>query len=193
MHIKQYSSNGEDVELEVVSGELLFIDPLYWDDIRVDRQLLETLPIATGLPFVRQLNAAFFPYGGELLLGYQRVEPTEGIFRLPISHIRSYGSNDEEWEQQLLATNTTAFSLDSGGLLIIDLANFWPLLDLLDFDALDEASEGDFAAYQQHVNQTIGNCGWAYAHTPSIGNGFDFVGSGSYFLGKPDAMPTFTS
>ncbi|MBG8556216.1 hypothetical protein [Hymenobacter guriensis] len=191
--MNQHASNGEDIEMEVVSGELLFIDPLYWDDIRAEHQLLDTLPTNAGsAAFVHKLNTTFFPYGGNIL-GHEKVPSWNSVFKLPIRRIRSYDTNDEYFEQQLLATNTTVFGLDSGSLLILDLANFYPLLQLLEADELFEASTADFSLYQAHINQALGNRGWAYVQSPGLDNGFDFIGSGSYFLEKLTGMPNFTS
>lgn len=181
--MQQYSSKGTPVEIALLSGHLLFIDPLYLDDIREECGLSKpSVREENYREFLQALEVEFFPYGGGALLGYLNTRQQQGTFALDINGIKDFDSSNPAKEQAASTKQITAFALDSGSLLVMDLSNFSMLLSALNFDDLVNASEGDFQLYQEKINAVLGNKGWAYIESPGIGSGFDLIGSGSYYL-----------
>lgn len=182
--MQQYSEQGTPAELEILSGHILFIDPLYLENIREDYDSVVPLPSVTTSPeFVQALEERFFPYGGGSLLGYLNAGVNNSTFKLNIKSLVFNDFQDAEKEQLLIQKKITGFSTDFGAFLLMDLSNFFKLLNLTRVEDLIDASEaGELQLYIDRINSSIGNKGWAYVSNPGIGNGFDFEGSGSFFV-----------
>ncbi|RSK50862.1 hypothetical protein [Hymenobacter rigui] len=181
--MQQYSCNGEPIELEILTGHLLFIDPLYLENIREESGNMG-FDNATEDPaaFLQLLENEFFPYGGGCLLGFKNVFKSAGPFRLSVEQIQRIDGTNSTLEQLSVEKKITAFSSDFGACVILDLVNFSALLQLLTIEDIIDATESDFPLYQERINRAIGNKGWAYIQNPGIENGFGFAGSGSYIV-----------
>lgn len=187
--MQQYSHEGTPIKLETLSGHLLFIDPLYLDDIKdhPDRLLFQHHE-ANPASFIQRLEEQYFPYGGGTLLGYRNVK-ANSTFYLAIDSIIHFDHADTAAVKQAIAKTTTVFGSDFGAILIMDMSNFDQLVALLTSDDLVDATESNFAVYTHQINTRIGNCGWAYIQNPGTGAGVDFIGSGAYCIPHPTHLP----
>ncbi|SHI35806.1 hypothetical protein SAMN02745146_0637 [Hymenobacter daecheongensis DSM 21074] len=178
--MQQFSSQGTSAELQILSGHLLFIDPLYLDTIKDEYGQLQFDSLKESVDFVQMLEERFFPYGGANLLGYKYTDQRP-MFALAVQRIQFFDHDDEEQERLSIDKTITTFGTDSGSLLILDIRNFEALLDTVTGEDLSDA-EDDFQPYADRINQLIGNKGWAYIRCPGVDSGFDFIGSGSYHI-----------
>lgn len=179
--MQQFSSDGSPVEIELLSGSLLFIDPLYLQEIANHMPSVKSFPAGNKIHLVQQLEKEVFPYSGGRLLGYKEV--AGHTYTLHLSRLKRFDHTNKEKEQRSFRKEITAFASDSGSFLILDLANFDTLLKMLQYDDLTSAAlEGRFATYQEKVNDALGNKAWAYVLSPGIHSGFDFQGSGSFYV-----------
>ncbi|HEX8350128.1 MAG TPA: hypothetical protein VF598_09195, partial [Hymenobacter sp.] len=128
--MRQYSINGESVELEVLSGHLLFIDPLYLIDIRDSESKVSF--VDQSLEFVMMLEKNFFPYGGDDLLEYKKLDDKIKFFSLDISNVKYFDHNadDQRQTEKACRKDVIAFGVDSGSILIIDLINFNAMMNI---------------------------------------------------------------
>jgi hypothetical protein len=67
--MRQYSNDGSSIELELLSGHLMFIDPLYYQDIIDNADKLNGIPFEDKVQFIQKIEEHYFPYGGGLLVG----------------------------------------------------------------------------------------------------------------------------
>ena len=117
------------------------------------------------------------------MFGYLNAGMGNSTFKLRIESLVYNDFKDQEKEQLLIEKKITGFSTDFGAFLLMDLSNFFKPLELILVEDLIDASEaGEFQLYIDRINSSIGNKGWAYVSNPGIGNGFDFEGSGSFFV-----------
>ena len=181
--MRQSTNDGSPVELELISGELLFVDPLYYQKIKTDKSKIANWSKEDMLGFIKNLEEKIFPYGGGTLLGYKKVSHEDGLFRFDISAVQPFDEDDIELESLAVAKEITAFSTDSGTFLILDISNFDRMLDCISYDELIDATlEGELEAYFHLMNARIGNQGWAFVRSPGVNGDFHFQGSGSFIL-----------
>ncbi|NVO83927.1 hypothetical protein [Hymenobacter terrestris] len=179
--MQQYSSEGTPVELEILSGHLLFVDPLYLLDIRENVAALDMAEvIKSPIQFIQQLESAFFPYGGWVLLGYSKVSKSNDRLTIPVSCIHHFHSEVRAEVEAAVAKETPVFATDSGMCLVLDLGNFGLLSEALDIDSLLGHDKNAIVDYIERMNRLLGNRGWACIQNPGLGLGFDFAGSGLF-------------
>lgn len=183
--MKQFSNDGSSVELEIISGDILFVDPLYFQKIINQKGEARNLAKVDIVTFIKALEERVFPDGGGTLLGYKRAKPEGGTYLFDIRIVQQFDDEDNNLEELSADKEITAFATDSGTLLIMDMANFEKLLDCVTYDDLIEAAlEDKLEPYFHRVNTFVGNQGWAFVETPGIGSGFVFKGSGSFILAE---------
>jgi hypothetical protein len=181
--MNQYSSAGADVTIELCSGHLLFIDPLYLETITESKALLPVFNPSAAKEYVQELERVYFTYGGDSLLGYQFVPTELHQYTLSIQDIRTYSL--DETEAAAVSKDNCVFCIDSGTLLLLDLINLPKLVDLLDLEELSDLSPTAVPEFVRQLNQNLGNRGWGIVECPGVGSGYDFEGSGSYSIQAP--------
>lgn len=180
----QFSGNGSPVQLEVISGLLLYIDPGYFEEISSAYDEIKGISRSDVKEFIQKVEQHVFPYGGGSLLGLQETPADSRIFELNIAAVTSYDEDEPEGElieKQAVEKTIPAFAVDSASFLIIDMANFEALLPLLHVDNLFNAEE-EVTNYIEKINNSLGNKGWAFVYSPGIGKVYDFQGDGSYYI-----------
>jgi hypothetical protein len=181
--MKQYANDGSPVEMELISGELLFIDLLYFQDIIRHKGEVEPFPKGDKVLFIKSLEEKIFPYGGSMLLGFKRVRTNKRQFVFDIQKMQQFDHQNSNLERLSSEKEITAFATDSGTFLILDMANFEKLLDCVTYDELIDASlDNKHENYFQKVNTVLGNRGWAFVITPGVHSGYVFEGSGSFII-----------
>jgi hypothetical protein len=185
LKMNQFSNIGTPVQVEVISEQLLFIDPAYFEEIAATIHEMKDIPRSDMKIFIREVEQRAFPYGGGSLLGFRQLKDGSNIYELNPISVTHYDSDEPKGkiiEKQAIQKSITAFGIDSASFLIIDLANLDALLPLLYSDDLFDLNDDPANGYIDKINSALGNRGWAYVSSPGIGKGFDFEGDGSYFL-----------
>jgi hypothetical protein len=203
--MNQYSENGEAVQVEIISGQLLFIDPIYFDDIAEVYEEIKPFSRFDTKKFIQLIEQKVFQYGGGALLGLKSVDPVSKVYELEIASIRLFNPDDDEIiEKEAIEKNITAFGLDSASFYIIDMANFDALIPILRSEDLFKLYDNrqryatfrpistwlhrlrlissPFKSYVEKINGQIGNRGWAFVSSPGVEQGYEFEGDGSYFI-----------
>lgn len=181
--MRQYSSGGTSIELELLSGHLLFIDPLYLQQITGDVTQIEKSISGNKKELVINLENQFFPYGGGTLLGYKYVDKDAGTYLLELTAIKSWDPDNDNENALAVSKDITTFGLDSSSFLILDIQNLDELINRLTFDGLVEALlSGNPGKYFDEVNNAIGNKGWAYILGGGVTAGNEFDGDGYYTI-----------
>jgi hypothetical protein len=183
--MSQFSNDGKPIQMEVISGHLLFIDPAYFQEIAENIDEMKDIPRSDTQLFIREVENRVFPYGGGSLLGLRQLENGSGMYELDPVSLTRYSDEEPEGEmieKKAAQKSITAFGVDSAAFLIIDLANFEALLPIMNFDDLFDLNDDKVSRYIDKINTDLGNRGWAFVSSPGIGKGFDFEGDGSYYL-----------
>ena len=179
--MQQYSSEGTPVELDVLSGHLLFIDPLYLLDMRANVAVLDMAEaVKSPIQFIQQLESTFFPHGGGVLLGHSKVSKNDDRLTIPISCLHHFHPEVKAEVEAAVAKEIPVFATDSGLCLVLDWRNFELLYEALEVDSLLGHDENVIVAYIEKMNRLLGNRGWACIQSPGLGQGFDFAGSGLF-------------
>lgn len=183
--MKQFSGDGSSVQLQVISGLLLFIDPSYFDEIVFAQEQIASFDRTDAKKWLQQEEAEVFPYGGGSLLGMMELQDSRENYELDIAMVTCYDEDEphgEAIEQMAKDKSITAFGIDAGSFLIIDWANWDALLPVLCADDLFDLVDNPECGYIEKINKAIGNRGWAFVASPGVGSGIDFTGDGSYYI-----------
>ncbi|MEO6612533.1 MAG: hypothetical protein ABIT05_05555 [Chitinophagaceae bacterium] len=175
--MKQFSTTGEGIEIEIITGELFFIDPLYLGKIATTPDRIKNTEKSRAKEYIKWLEKEFFPFGGGTLIGYKLVPKDTGIYSFDLKSMKLFDEDNEELESQSVQKNITSFGVDSGSFLIIDWVNFQKIFELVKFDDLLPDQQ-----YFDNINQQLGNKGWGYVLSPGIDSGYVFEGDGSYLV-----------
>ena len=183
--MNQFSGDGSPVQLQVISGQLLFIDPGYFDEIAAAQVQIGSFSKTDAKKWLEQVEKEVFPYGGGSLLGIMELPDNGPFYELDIARVTSYDEDEphgEAIEQMARDKSITAFGIDTGSFLIIDWACWDALLPTLCADDLFDLVHNPECGYIEKVNGAIGNHGWAFVASPGIKSGIDFIGDGSYYI-----------
>ncbi len=181
--MKQFSTDTSPITLKLLSGHLLFIDPLYFQDIIEGQDQVDTSALADRKEFVRQLEERLFPYSGGVLLGYKHVDIGTGNYLFDPLTLRKWNYDDIELRLLAQQKQITAFGLDTASFLIIDLDNFEKLIQLITYDTLiDALLSNQLDKYFEQINSELGNNGWAYLSSEGVETSSEFDGDGSYIV-----------
>ena len=132
--MKQYSLNGEPIEIESVSGQFLLIDPLYLQNIKADNQDWEL----KSRQDLIEIEKRCFPYGGTLL-GYLDLEKDNRL-KVDISNIKNWNTfNDPDELNRAEEKLDLVFATDSGIILVLDFVNVQQVLLTVGYDDLVDA------------------------------------------------------
>ena len=181
--MQQFSTDNSPVELELLSGHLLFVDPLYFQDIIDNYSQVDTSLIADKRELVKAFEETFFPYGGGGLLGYKYIDKKEGIYLFDPSKLKKWDTDNDQ--QRLLAQQKeiTTFGLDTASFLIVDLINLENLISAINYDNLIDALLGkQLDNYFKAINKQLGNKGWTYVVSKGTDSKDEFDGDGSYIV-----------
>ena len=171
--LKQYSINGESVEVESISGKYLLIDPLYLQRIEAHQRAWK---LKNRIDLIA-LEKGCFPYGGTLL-GY--LEKEDGSLRLDVTAIQHWRKFEDPEELRRAEEKLEAvFATDSGTFLIIDFENFPQILSEVKYDELVDSLE-QLDSYIEKINTKLNNKGLGFMLAPGVGKGYDFEGSGTF-------------
>ncbi len=66
--MQQFSTDNSPVELELLSGHLLFADPLYFQDVIDNYSQVDIFTIIDKRELVKVFEEPFFPYSGVYLM-----------------------------------------------------------------------------------------------------------------------------
>jgi len=183
--MNQLSTRGKPIQMELISGHLLFVDPIYFDEIAALGDELKNIPRSHPKTFIQEVEKRAFPYGGGTLLGFGQIQDEYKTYELDI-HSITYYHRDKPDGQMIEARATdksiTFFGVDSASFLIIDLANFDALLPILRADDLFDMIGDPTNTYIDKINSVLGNRGWAFIVSPGMAMGFDFEGDGRYYI-----------
>ncbi|RXK62075.1 hypothetical protein ESA94_03425 [Lacibacter luteus] len=162
--MKQYSIDNSSLQLDIYSGHLLFVDPLYFQKIADNYSTLKTQTTENKKELLKSYEEQVFPYGGGALLGYKYLTENIKTYLLDPRSLKPWDSDDDEndeIEKQAALKQITAFRLDTSVFLIIDLVNMDKLLDLINYnDLIDALFDKKLDIYFEKINQQLGNKGW---------------------------------
>ena len=181
--MKQFSTDNLQVELELISGHLLFVDPIYFQDIIEGHSQVDTSSLLDKKEFVRELEEKLFPYGGGRLLGYKFVSRSIGNYLFEPTTLKKWGEDNTEQELLSRQKQITTIGLDTASFLIIDLENYDKLIQLVTYNALiDALLANHLDKYFDQINKKLGNKGWAYVVSEGVETNSEFDGDGSYIV-----------
>ena len=183
--MQQISTDNSPIELELISGHLLFVDPLYFQDIIDGHSQVDINSLTDRRELVKQLEEKLFPYGGGGLLGYKFFDKCPDNYSFDPNTLKKWNEDEVKNELELLSQQKqiTTFGVDTASFLIIDLSNFEKLIQLITYDSLIDALLSDkLDKYFEQVNDKLGNKGWAYVISEGVGTNSDFDGDGSYIV-----------
>ncbi|HEY8400986.1 MAG TPA: hypothetical protein VIK89_06975 [Cytophagaceae bacterium] len=159
----QYSTLGEPVRFEAISGNLLFIDPLFFEHLTHEIED-EDLHWGQGYDeFLSRIEKKIFEGSKGYYLGYFSIPDfQQGIYELNLNEIMELTS---ESHTQAIDKSIPAFTLESGSFLIIDMANFEALLSSFNLDSLIQAVENEtLDDYMERMSEKLENRGIAYVY-----------------------------
>jgi hypothetical protein len=178
--MKQFSNDGSPVIIEVLSGDLLFIDPLYFTDIAKHTDDINLSLKIDPVIFIKRIEQKVFHYGGGLLIGYKKVRnPT---YEFNIGKMQKFDFTDAKLVNDSVDKTVTAFATDTGTFLIIDFANIDKLIECISYDELIDNALTKNDLYFQKITSQLQNRGWAFIETPGINSNYVFKGSGSFIV-----------
>ncbi len=181
--MQQFSIDGRQVQLEVLSGHLLFIDPLYFQEIAENYHKVDTASFLDKKELVVFIEKTFFPYADSELLGYKYVGESSVTFSFDQATLKKRDLDNVEENFLAMNKDISSFGVDTASFLIIDLDNLSSLIYLISFDGLVEAFlSSKLAGYFDAVNQKLGNKGWAFILSEGNDTENEFSGDGSYIL-----------
>ena len=108
--MNQFSGDGSPIELELISGQLIFIDPLYLEDIRIAVEMKEVDTIQEKID-IQSIEAKEFPYGGGTLIGYKQLDRNLLTYKLDIHEIIAINLDNEELEEKAINKEITTSQL----------------------------------------------------------------------------------
>jgi hypothetical protein len=181
--MQQFSINNSVVELEILSGCLLFSDPLYFQKIIDSYEKINTPVIADKKELVKAFEEQLFPHGGGRLLGYKYVERTRGIYLFDPKQLRKFETENEKQESLARQKLITTFGLDTGSFLIIDMQNIDKIIRYVGYDDLiDALLSKQLDKYFETINTKLENNGWAFVVSEGIDSNTEFDGDGFYIV-----------
>ena len=181
--MKQFSSDNSPVELEILSGHLLFIDPLYFQDIIDEQSKFDSSSFVDKRALVRQFEEKIFEHSGGVLLGYKIVDRNIRSYLFDPNTIKKWDYNNSEQEVLAQQKVITTFGIDTASFLIIDLENYEKLINLISYDTLiDAVLSNQLDTYFDKINEELGNKGWAYVESKGVNTDSEFDGDGLYIV-----------
>ena len=179
--MQQFSTDGTQVELELLSGHLLFIDPLYLQDISDNRQQIDKFDRTDKKELVKTFEKKIFPHSGGFLLGYKYVDEKIKSYAFSPAALRKWDTISQT--DLSINKDITTFGVDTASFLILDLDNLNKLIDLLNYDDLiDALLSNKLDHYVETINQKLGNKGWTYIVSKGADTADDFNGDGFYIV-----------
>lgn len=181
--MQQFSTDNSPAELELLSGHLLFADPLYFQDIIDNYSKFDTSAISDERELIKVFEETLFPYGGGELLGYKYIDKKSTTYLFDPKELKRWDTDDEQQSTLAQQKQITTFGLDTASFLIVDLDNLEKLISLIDYGSLIDALLGNqLDKYFETINKQIGNKGWAYVVSRGVDSGDEFDGDGSYIV-----------
>lgn len=181
--MKQFSTDNSPVEFELISGHLLFADPLYFQDIIENYSQVDTSAIPDKRELVRVFEKTFFPYAGGGLLGYKYVDKKSNTYLFDPTKLKKWDTENKQQCALAQQKQITTFGLETASFLIVDFDNLEKLINILDYDSLIDAYLGNqLNKYFETINEQIGNKGWTYVVSRGVYSGDEFDGDGSYLV-----------
>ena len=181
--MQQFSTDNSPIELELLSGHLLFVDPLYFQNIVDNYSQVDTSAIADKRELVKVFEETFFPYGGGGLLGYKYIDKKENTYLFDPSKLKKWDTDDGGDRSHAQQKKITTFGLDTASFLIVDIDNLEKLISLINYDSLiDALLENQLDKYFETINMQIGNKGWTYVVSKGVNRKDAFDGDGSYIV-----------
>lgn len=181
--MQQFSTDNSPVELVLLSGHLLFADPLYFQDIIDNYSLIDTSAISDKRELVKLFEETLFPYGGGGLLGYKYVDKKLNTYLFDPTKLKKVDTDDEQQCALAQQKKITAFGLDTASFLIVDIDNLEKLISIVNYDSLIDSFLGNqLDKYLETINRQIGNKGWIYVVCRGVASGDEFDGDGSYMV-----------
>jgi hypothetical protein len=128
MAAKNVSDSRGPIELQMSSPFLISIDPLVLDGISAELQRLSPSEVAATPELIRALH-------GPMKVGIHRIEDfVRGKYRIANDDLEPISSDQED---------VRAFDIDSGTLILVDLAHLASLAKILTWESYDDALQSD--------------------------------------------------
>ena len=181
--MQQFSTDNSPVELELLSGHLLFADPLYFQDIIDNYSQVDSSAITDKRELVKVFEETFFPSGGGGLLGYKYIDKKANTYLFDPSKLKKWDTNDDQQRSLAQQKQITTFGLDTASFLIVDFDNLENLISIINYDSLIDALLGNqLDKYFKTINKQLGNKGWTYVISKGVDSKDEFDGDGSYIV-----------
>jgi hypothetical protein len=181
--MQQFSTNNSVVELEILSGYLLFSDPLYFQKIIDSYDKINISVVADKKELVKAFEEQLFPHGGGGLLGYKYIDSARGIYLFDPKQLRKFETDNAEQESLARQKLITTFGLDTDSFLIIDMHNIDRIIRYVNYDDLiDALLSKQLDKYFETINEKLENNGWAFVVSNGMDSNAEFSGDGFYIV-----------
>ncbi len=179
----QFSNDNSPVEMELLSGHLLFADPLYFQHMINNYYGIDTSGIDGKRELVIVFEETFFPHGGAVLLGYKKVAKNTDTYLFEPARIKKWKTDDGQQLALAQQKQITTFGIDTASFLIIDVDNLEKFMSIFSYDSLIDAYlENQLDKYFETTNKQIANKAWAYVISRGVDSGDVFDSNGLYIV-----------
>jgi hypothetical protein len=188
--MRNYSFYGEDCYIKSDSAYLVVIDILYLNELKNEVFNFETLDFEEFRKYLISVEQANFPQSGGGLIAFFEIPnfEKEVFYKLQIAEIKKV--NYLDFEDEIKQKTKSIFSTDTGFIILFEWKIWNEMVAFFEYDTLVEATGQEFVnkVYMDELGKKFGYKNFALISTPGLDKGFDFVGSGTYFL--PDHFIT---
>lgn len=163
---------GEVVTLYSESKRLVAFDILFSEDMRKKAYLFDDPELS-----ILQIESFIFQYGQGTLMGEYHVSADCSIINIDIHQIiKHLDSSDTAIDK--------VFSTDSGIFCIIDFSKIREFLSNFDYDTFIDSISENNQVTENYVLTIVKKIGPTFSiiSTPGLNKGFEFDGSGSFFI-----------
>jgi len=168
--MKNLSLTGEKVSFFCQTKKFLVFDILYIEDMQPVKSLF------TSNLTIDKIESEIFEWSDGQQLGFYELDENFDFLSIEISDIKLYNSNK-------MIVLEKIFGTDTGVIAIVDWKNISSFLDLFSYDDFVDTlpHHEKSQKYLKDIESVIGNS-FAIISTPGINKGYDFVGSGRYYI-----------
>lgn len=148
------------------------MDILYSDEIKKKIDLFDNRELS-----ISQIELMIFEWGGGTLIGEYFLSEKCGEINIEVSEIIKLIDDQSHLQSEV-------FSTDSGVICILDYNCMQEFLIRFNYDDFVDAVNSGNIIFEEYIKSIIKYTGYYFAiiSTPGINKGFDFDGSGSFFI-----------
>ena len=168
------SLSGKKVDFLCNARKFIVFDILYTEDLKPAKSLF------TSGKSMADIESEIFEWSDGELIGFYTLEQSNKLVSIKVEQIKYYDENDKIESDKIFGT-------DSGIIAFVDWNKIDTFLETFNYDDfVDILPNPDNANnYLNKVVSLIGNS-FAIMSTPGLDKGYDFVGSGQYYVEKND-------